>query len=426
MEISRQQKGSELHLAVSGRLDGTWSGALDKELSDAISGGAHQIRLDLAQVQFISSAGIRVLLKAIKELSAIQGSLAVTAASENVRSVLEVTGLAKALEQAGKERKPAPAADSRTIHHESIDLKIFPLPAGRPIELRLAGNAGALGKSASVSGGAVTVPLRPETMAIGIGAFGTGGDSLKRLGECIAVCGAAACLPSEKAAGPDFLISSATFTPEISFLHALVWPAQFTHLLRFENHGPPAGIPLSELAKIAFVIAGGKILALGMIAETSGLVGAALKRSPLALTGPEESRRSSPNGMAAGAKNNFYEYPEIKKRFSFAPEPVFGRALTLSAGIAALNPEAPLAACLRPLGYSGQPAGHFHGAIFERRPLQNGLIDLRATAHSLFQQETLRGVMHLLNDPREIAGAGESRFVRGALWIGTVEKVIKE
>jgi hypothetical protein len=44
----------------------------------------------------------------------------------------------------------------------------------------------------------------------------------------------------------------------------------------------------------------------------------------------------------------------------------------------------------------------------------------------LFENETLQGVLHLIGDDREIAGAGESDFLRGALWVGAIAAVVDE
>jgi hypothetical protein len=68
--------------------------------------------------------------------------------------------------------------------------------------------------------------------------------------------------------------------------------------------------------------------------------------------------------------------------------------------------------------------GHCHAAAFSYRPLPRGEIELRPTVASLFEQQTLQGILHLLADHRDNVGLGESEFVRGACWfgpIGTVE-----
>jgi len=48
---------------------------------------------------------------------------------------------------------------------------------------------------------------------------------------------------------------------------------------------------------------------------------------------------------------------------------------------------------------------------------------MKTTVSTLFEAETLQGVLHLLNDDREITGAGQSEFVRGACWIGPITEV---
>lgn len=92
-------------------------------------------------------------------------------------------------------------------------------------------------------------------------------------------------------------------------------------------------------------------------------------------------------------------------------------------GVAARTERGALAPLLRPLGAGPLPVGHFHAATFSYRPLKKGEIDLRTTVSTLFETETLQGILHLLNDHREIAGTGDNEFVRGACWIGPVREI---
>jgi hypothetical protein len=140
-----------------------------------------------------------------------------------------------------------------------------------------------------------------------------------------------------------------------------------------------------------------------MVAESAGLVGAALRRSPAA---------------AAGMSDAPFKYPEVRTWLSFSTERLYSRSLALISGVAARSECAPQAPMLRRLGGDGAPLGHFHAAAFSYRPLKKGSIDLNATVTTLFETETLQGVLHLLSDDREAAGAQQSEFVRGACWIG--------
>src|SRR5215467_1204108 len=93
MEIKKQRVGDVLELEILGRLDGYWADHLSKSIEDVVREGAHNLRLNLSGVSYLSSAGIRVLVRAHKQLSAIQGSFSVSAPSEAVRSILHLTGL---------------------------------------------------------------------------------------------------------------------------------------------------------------------------------------------------------------------------------------------------------------------------------------------------------------------------------------------
>jgi hypothetical protein len=86
---------------------------------------------------------------------------------------------------------------------------------------------------------------------------------------------------------------------------------------------------------------------------------------------------------------------------------------------------------VRPLGEaasgaSAPLAGHFHAAAFSYRPFRKGEINLKETVKTLYIRQTLEGILHLLNDDREIAGAGQSEFVRGACWLAPIREIIRE
>src|SRR5215471_7650643 len=93
MEINTQQSGEIWEVSINGRLDGYWADHLTSALEDIVRQGAHHIRLNMADIVYISSAGIRVLLIFYKQLGSIKGSFSVSSPSENVRKVLEMSGL---------------------------------------------------------------------------------------------------------------------------------------------------------------------------------------------------------------------------------------------------------------------------------------------------------------------------------------------
>ena len=92
MHVYEQRRAETLILQPTGRLDSVTSQDLQNELSQRISGGDTAILLDLKDLEYISSAGLRVLLLAGKELKAKNGQLSLCALKENVREVFEISG----------------------------------------------------------------------------------------------------------------------------------------------------------------------------------------------------------------------------------------------------------------------------------------------------------------------------------------------
>ena len=92
MTITKKSEGTSLTVAVSGRLDTVTSPELEEELSASLDGVTDLI-LDFAGLDYISSAGLRVLLSAQKRMNA-QGSMKVTNVNETVNEVFDVTGFA--------------------------------------------------------------------------------------------------------------------------------------------------------------------------------------------------------------------------------------------------------------------------------------------------------------------------------------------
>ena len=93
MEIKKNAEATVIE--VVGRLDTTSAPALEKAINEDI-GDAKNLVLDLKGVQYISSAGLRVLLGAQKKMRKI-GSMKVTNVCEAVMEVLEMTGFADIL-----------------------------------------------------------------------------------------------------------------------------------------------------------------------------------------------------------------------------------------------------------------------------------------------------------------------------------------
>lgn len=90
MLISKQTNGTELTIALDGRLDTTTAPELEVELRGSIK-DIKELVFDMTKLAYISSAGLRVLLKAQKVMNK-QGKMAVKNANSDIVEIFEVTG----------------------------------------------------------------------------------------------------------------------------------------------------------------------------------------------------------------------------------------------------------------------------------------------------------------------------------------------
>ena len=90
MNIKKTQNGTELIIELSGRLDTVTSPELEAELKQSIN-GITKLVFDFAELDYISSAGLRILLSAQKVMNK-QGEMSIRNANSEIMDVFEVTG----------------------------------------------------------------------------------------------------------------------------------------------------------------------------------------------------------------------------------------------------------------------------------------------------------------------------------------------
>ena len=412
MEVTTQSVGDALEVSIKGRLDGYWADHLSQTLDHAIRQGSHRIRLNLSEVPYISSAGIGVVVQAYQQLKNIHGWLVISEASAGVRKVLEIAKLAPLL-LADAPVEATTMMGMKLVGHLDPDrptYEVRDLERGGRLKCRVFGDPSLLRGCRFREEHARKMRFPASTLAVGLGALGDSfEDCRNRFGDFLAVAGAAAYQPSDGTNVPDYLSSAGDFAPEMTVLYGAACDGAFSHLVRFDPKAQARAASLSEIVGACLDIAGTNTVGVAMVADSAGLIGAALRKSPA-----RESSESAP-----------FRHPEVREWLSFSAERAHPRALTLVTGIAARGECGALEPMLRPLGKPGLK-GHFHAAAFSYRPVKKGRLELKATVASLFETSTLQGVLHLLADDRQIEGAGESEFVRGACWIAPVAEIQAE
>lgn len=91
MTITKSTENAVLTLALEGRLDTNTAPELEKEVSTDLTADVQTLILDLKELEYISSAGLRVLLAAQKKMNK-QGNMVIKNVNDMIMDVFQVTG----------------------------------------------------------------------------------------------------------------------------------------------------------------------------------------------------------------------------------------------------------------------------------------------------------------------------------------------
>lgn len=407
MQITRTVRAEHLEIKLKGRMDGTWSDHVASALAECVQSGQHVIAVDMAEVDYMSSAGIRILVLYARQLKSIQGRFSVVNASNMVRKVLELSGL-ESLLHASTSPASAPAATGMAKQSEfpqpGATAEVFELEADAALRVHWPGNPAPWLVDRALPEASATVEFTSNTMGIGLGALGEGdSDGSQRFGEFLAAAGAAVCQPADGSRKPDYMLQQGALTPTMKVAYGMLGCGTFRRLLRFDKGPQQNSLPFSAVVKACLDASGGNAVGLVMVAETASLIGASLQRMP-------------PSPPSPDAPASIFAFPGVRDWLSFTAEAAFANSTSLVVGFAASQPHGAACRLLKPLIPSGELHGHFHATAFPYQPLRKGKVDLGETIRPLFESGQVLGLLHLLNDWREINGTGESRFLRGACW----------
>jgi anti-anti-sigma factor len=409
MNRHEPKRGAEVRIELEGRLDAAWSGSLGKNLLEVQRSGSECVALDFSRVDFLSSAGIRVLLLLMKGLRESGGRLCIFDPTQPIREILESVGLGSLIEDTSD--FPRPVAGRAEMAGASFgaagslggsECEVYELDGSALLEGTLVGTGDPFPKPDSTGRGPLSLRFCRDSLALGLGALGTGADCWRRAGELLGAGGLAVVLPGDDPWHADWMVQTGGFVPEAALLHGICARGGFRHLLRFGRTADKPAICISELVLAILEICRAETAAFASVAEIDALVGAALQ-VPLALLPADP-----------------FAYPHIQGHLSFTAEPAYADETALIVGFVARRANPVCSRWLRPLVAGAEVHGHLHAAVFPYRPLRQGRIELVETVEGLLDMQTVRGVLHLVNDDREGVGAGQSRLRRGAVWCAPV------
>ncbi len=92
MEVVEKKQNGIRILGLLGRLDSNTSPEFEKKIFEVIEDGTRSVIVDFESLDYISSAGLRVLLKAAKEIKRSEGKIVLCSMKEYIKEVFEIAG----------------------------------------------------------------------------------------------------------------------------------------------------------------------------------------------------------------------------------------------------------------------------------------------------------------------------------------------
>jgi anti-anti-sigma factor len=402
MQITRNTHDSYIILELNGRLDGSSADTLAEAIEAAIQDGNHQIRLDCQAVDFISSVGIRTLLRFYKQLKSVGGQLALSAASSVVHEVIKLAGLAEFLLDNARDNIDRLNAALRSAAPRQLGNFEFNVHAMSdiPVVMHAVGDPQKLG---SVQDELRPVMLPRHTHAVGLGCLtDPTSDDASRLGEVIATDGIAIAWHTNGDVRPDDVVLTGDLVPTVTFHSGLIVNGEYGTMATLEPlPDAPHATPLSDVVINLMDLTDSDAVAFTLLVEVNGIVGAAIRRSPAILTADP------------------FAFPAVRDNVMFTTERATSREVALISGVASRRCCGPVNIYMRPLSQENT-MGHIHAAVFPYRPVPKGMLAIHPTVNEILQADRPTAVFHCIVDDREFDGIGETEVIRGAVWVSPV------
>ncbi|MFN9719734.1 MAG: STAS domain-containing protein, partial [Planctomycetota bacterium] len=237
MQIRTLRNQNNLILELDGRLDADWSAHVEAAIEAAVQGGDHAIGIDLQQVHYISSAGIGVLIRYHKKLTAVRGRLRLLNPGGEVLSVLKLMKLTwlmdgdQPMSVAGRLPDVPQVSDCG-----GCQMEVHRVEAHEPLTCRLIGHPENF-RTNSLHGNDVhAIRFENNSFGLGLGQFGSGSSEENSssgdfAGESLGVAGAVIQHATDGSRIPDFQLSAEELVPELEMLYGLHGSGDFTHLI---------------------------------------------------------------------------------------------------------------------------------------------------------------------------------------------------
>lgn len=414
MQIHVQRRDPILHVSLQGRFDAVGSREIETQLMPSLQPGDRYLILDMVQVEYLSSAGLRIVMALHKRLLKEGGSIAITRLQPYCLGVFDVAGFTSAfpifetnaeaedfLQDMIRERSLAEGWDRlETAGLDCGSFRFIPQPAAH-------GAVEVLGHVNDV----LYCRITPDHLcskhffsteySIGLGGLGDRlSDYFPIMGEMITIGGTMVWLPTDGNDTPDFLIprvDTGQVTIRTGFNASIA--GGFNELIVFQSRSQD-GVTVDELYKALYRLAKERrqdyrgVLGLAVLAQLPFVYGAGIKQSPILERAPK-------NGEMILHPSNQKDW------FDFDSEPrhrgvtglICGLGVDLTADLSHYNQdEFNSVFYIHPTHHETQPVLlHNHAVMFDPLPFPERPVNFDREIKNVVEQGEFIDMRHLLD-----------------------------
>lgn len=311
MEIAVHRHGDTVVIEMGGRIDAFGSGELDRTLKDLLADEKLAcITFDMAEVRYLSSAGIRTIVRTMKILHRRNGALALCAICSYCRNVLDTAGMTRSLnvfstrseamtflQSVHWERQALENWDSMETADSPIGKFRFVPGENSPVDLKVIGSIADVFHSRVDESRMFSRGFSQTEYSIGVGGLGeVPDDYMKVLGSMITIGGTMAWLPTDGHDLADFLVPrNDTGSVMIRTPFNLTLSGGFNEYIMFEST-EEGGTTLDRLYRGLFLLSRRRrrdfrgVLGVAAWMQTNELLAGTMMRSPVREFGPENKK----------------------------------------------------------------------------------------------------------------------------------------
>jgi anti-anti-sigma factor len=380
---------------MRGRLDSLTADEAQSALKQLVEAGQRSLVVDLTDLHYISSAGLRVFILIQKLLAKVGGRVIIFQAPEAVRQIFQLSGFLALFDLvAGPEGLAALGLDegvgavSSRLEIDGIVLEVIEQP-GPGSRLAAHGSQDKLNRAAYTEADMVPVPAGQGLFGAGLGCCGESFEECRNFfGEALIIDGSLFYQPAVPRGRVDFMLN---LQPEggvdYKFLNAFSFHGPFQTLLAFDS---PDG--LTDLARLTAAL--GQIMpvpAMGLVllAESKGLWGMNLRRSPVIDHQPDQGR-------------DIFHPDIFREWMNFPVEPADAGHIFVGVGVAVADRDLAPAGVLPWLPADADL--HVHAAVFGKGPLDKRPERLGGELRRVITELEALKVQHLLGRSRVASG----------------------